>query len=209
MEENKSAAPSGWRKERIRISRATQDDVKEITELINEEHVRSGALLRVGEYEAAGWVRLNLSFVARKGGRIVGHSAATAWPRSGWIELRGQVVSPKYRGAGIYSYVTRKQISEILREDRERTIVSMKYTMKGASLLETIGFKLVGYGTSAELVKQGIPAEFFHIGPRNRPLRAWALTWKDYVVAKRRSARKAHGKPDGETPKVQGASGTA
>jgi N-acetylglutamate synthase-like GNAT family acetyltransferase len=188
MEETKPTNPSGLRSKKVRISRATLDDVKKIVELINEEHMRSGALLRVCEEDVAEWIRLNLSFVARMDGRIVGHSAATLWPQSGWYELRGQVVQPAHRGEGIYNHMTRRQIREIFKESRGRTIVSMKYTMKGASLLETLGFKLMGYGTSDELVKQGIPAEFFHIGPQNRPLRAWTLVWENYASAARLKA---------------------
>jgi N-acetylglutamate synthase-like GNAT family acetyltransferase len=190
MEEHKPADLSGWRKDDVHISRATFEDVEEIAALINKEHERSNALLRVANDEIERWIGLRLSFVARKGGRIIGHSAATVWPQSGWIELRGQVVSPKYRGEGIYSYLTKRQIAEILGEDRGRTIVSMKYTMKGASLLQSLGFKLVGYGTTVELVKQGLPKEFFYIGPQNRVLRAWALSWDNYVRAKRPTAQR-------------------
>jgi N-acetylglutamate synthase-like GNAT family acetyltransferase len=189
MEETKQTDPSGGHSKKVRISRATLDDVKEITELINKEHERSGALLRVGEDEVAGWVGLNLSFVARRDGRIIGHSAVTVWPKSGWLEFRGQVVQPAYRGEGIYNHMTRRQIREIFRSGRGRTIVAVKNKVaKGTSLLETIGFKLVGDGITTELVKQGIPEEFFYIGPQNKELRVWTLVWENYASASRRRA---------------------
>ncbi len=174
--------PAGLSAQNVAMTRAIEGDVKEIVSLINDEHNRSNAVLDVSHDEVKSWVGFGLSFVAKHNNRIVGHSAMHVWPESGWLEIRGVVVHPDYRNHGIYSKMTRLHIEETFREYPNGKIVVVKNeSSRGARLLKSLGFVLVARGISIEVIQQGVPKEFFDIGPKDRQLRIWTLTKKDYL----------------------------
>ena len=166
----------------VAMSRAMEGDITEIVDLINAEHYRSNAVLLVSHDEVRLWVGIGLSFVAKHTERIIGHSAVYIWPESGWMEIRGVVVHPDYRNHGIYSKMTRLHIEEAFKAHPEGKIVVVKNeSSKGARLLKSLGFILVARGISSEVIEQGVPKEFFDIGPKDRQLRIWTLVRNDYM----------------------------
>ena len=174
--------PAGLSAQNVAMSRAMEGDVVEIVSLINDEHERSNAVLDVSHDEVRSWVGFGLSFVAKHNNRIVGHSAMHVWPESGWLEIRGVVVDPNYRNHGIYSKMTRLHIEETFRAYPKGKIVVVKNeSSKGARLLKSLGFVLVARGISIEVIEQGVPKEFFDIGPKDRQLRIWTLIKEDYM----------------------------
>lgn len=124
---------------------ATLDDVPRIVAMINDEAVRSGAVLKVTADEVEEWVNGRRSFIAKNiYGGIVGHSAAKIWPESGWAEHRAVVVLPEYRGNGINAKLT-QAIVQSLEEIRPGiTILSLKNgASSGSGTVVAFGFKKI------------------------------------------------------------------
>jgi N-acetylglutamate synthase-like GNAT family acetyltransferase len=108
------------------IAPARVSDAAEITGMINNEAELSGAVIKVTQKEVEGWIDGGLSFVAKAGTRIVGHTAGCIWPKSGIAEHRAVVVLPEYRGNGINTALTSAFVQRLIEQDPHITIISLK-----------------------------------------------------------------------------------
>lgn len=142
---------------------AEMSEAKKVTNLINDEFKRSGAVLHVMEDDVKSWISQGMCFVAKnEKGDIIGHQAASKWQESGWVELRAAVVLPEYRGNGLNSKLKDAIIKAINTSDSNATIVSLKNAESGGhSELAKHGFQKIGYSD----VPASILSELLRIGP--------------------------------------------
>ncbi len=114
------------RGENFFIAPAKLSDAPKIAKIVNAEAELSGAVIKVTEAEVAGWISSGLSFVAKVGTEIVGHTAGYIWPKSGIAEHRAVVVLPEYRGNGINAMLTTVFMQRLIEQDPSITIISLK-----------------------------------------------------------------------------------
>ena len=148
---------------KLSVVPALTADAKLITNLINDEWKRSGAVLHVSEEEIKTWINHGLCFVAKnENGEIVGHQAAAKWPESGWVELRAAVVLPEYRGNGLNTKLKDAIITAINTAYPEATIVSLKNgESHGHNELTQRGFEKI----ESSQIPAAILKELLKIGP--------------------------------------------
>ncbi len=134
---------------------AEMSEAKKVTNLINDEFKRSGAVLHVTEDDVKSWINHGMCFVAKnEKGDIIGHQAASKWPESGWVELRAAVVLPEYRGNGLNSKLKDAIIDAINTSDPKATIVSLKNGVsQGHNELTQRGFEKIEFSDIPEAVK--------------------------------------------------------
>ncbi len=145
----------------VRIRLSGISDIPQITGLIKREAEASGALLPVPEETLRKWIKSGFSYVAVDNGTVVGHEAAHFWPVCKWVELRSLAVKPEYRGMKIGSSLSLKLLSKIGKTYKGCTVVA--FTNKagsGKGILKANGFVETGIN--------GVPAELFTIGSKNR-----------------------------------------
>lgn len=148
---------------KVSVVPALASEAKSITNLINDECKRSGAVLHVSENDVKSWIDNGLCFVAKnEKGQIIGHQAASKWPESGWVELRAAVVLQEYRGNGLNTKLKDAIIDAINTTYPEATIVSLKNgESRGHNELAQRGFEKI----DSSAIPPAILKELLKIGP--------------------------------------------
>lgn len=142
----------------LALRTAGAEHVVPVVKLINEEHARSGSVLKVSETEVKGWVGRGLSFIAMNGQRVVGHLAVDIWPESKWGEIRSCVVAPDFRNNNInYSLMTKAIETSIAAFPEIVAFTALKNrASNGVGIFKGLGF--------AVIEEIHAPKELFSIG---------------------------------------------
>lgn len=162
--------PRNVRAFEVSMRTARAQDMGGILRLVNAEHERSGAVLRITEEELKRWIDRRLSVVALAGDKIVGHQALDIWPGSRWAELRSEVVLPEHRGLNISRALKGIVIGRcVMEHPYVPAVVSLKNGMSnGTTMLFALGFK--------PMESREVPNELFSIGTGQE--------WKAYVMSR-------------------------
>lgn len=142
----------------IKIELAQTQDIPKILQLLL---LAPDALLSVSKEELAVWIDTGLSFVAKtKTGEIIGHQAASRWPKSGWVEVRAAVVIPEHRGKGLNTKMKQILMEAIRSKCGDATLVGFtEAASKSRGILTKLGYQ--------EIPLDNTPDEFFSVCPDN------------------------------------------
>ena len=153
---------------------AKLSDVPQIVKMVNNEAELSGAVIKVTPSEVTGWVENNLSFVAKVGTEIVGHTAGYIWPGCGLVEHRAVVVLPEYRGNGINASLTAVFMQSLIESNSSITIISLK----NASAHESAKKGIVKSGFKPISVDE-LPDEIFDGAGQREEYTAYAYNYEE------------------------------
>ncbi len=156
------------------IESAKLSDVPQIVKMVNNEAKLSGAVIKVTPSEVTGWVESNLSFVAKMGTEIVGHTAGYVWPGSGLAEHRAVVVLPEYRGNGINASLTAVFMQTLIESNPSITIISLK----NANAHESAKSGIIKSGFRPISVDE-LPDEIFNSTGKREDYTAYAYNYEE------------------------------